>query len=174
MNTPKSQQLNVVIPAYRWHSQIFLMLLDGITEDESLKRIDNRTNHIIWMTGNFVNVRYALANALGIKEQDPYHDLFFMGKALDTGVAYPSLEALKASFHKISPLAYKKLLDTTDEELEKVFPMGMDVSFSPENMLNFIGMCIGREDYLSGQLALMRRILDHSGITYEVNDDLKY
>lgn len=174
MDTPKSTQLNIVIPAYRWHSQIFLMVLDGITEGEAQKRVDNRTNHIIWMVGNFVNVRYGLANALGIKEQDPYHDLFFMGKALDERFTYPALEALRQSFHKISPLAYKKLLATTDEELEKAFPMGMGVSFSPENILNFIGMCIGREDYLSGQLALMRRILDHPGIKYDVNDNLKY
>lgn len=174
MDTPLSAQLNVIIPAYRWHSQIFLMLLDGITEEEALKRVDNRTNNIIWMAGNFVNVRYSLGATLGIEEKDPNHDLFFQGKALNESDTYPTLQLLKQNFHKISPLVYNGLLQLTDEELGEIFSIGMNVSFSPETVLNFIGMCIGREDYLSGQLAFMRRVLNHPGINYAVNDNLKY
>jgi len=55
MDTAKSAQLNVIIPAYRMHTQTFINVLDGISEKDALKRIENRTNHLVWMAGNYVN-----------------------------------------------------------------------------------------------------------------------
>lgn len=174
MDTPTSKKLDIIIPAFRGHSQSFLMVLDGISEENALKRIEGRTNHIIWMAGNFLDMRYALGNVLGLNEEFEYKDFFFQGKALDEGFTYPSLQQLKNEFHKISPLVYQKLLAATDEELEKAFPMGMNIDFFPENILNFVGMCIGREDYLCGQIGLMRRILGYEGMKYEFDKNLNY
>lgn len=174
MNTPKSQKLDIIIPAFRGHSQSFLMVLDGISEEDALKRIEGRTNHIIWMVGNFLDMRYALGFVLGLQEEFEFKDLFFQGKALDENVKYPSLQQLKDSFHTISPLVYQKLLEASDEELDKAFPMGMNIDFFPETVLNFVGICIGREDYLSGQIGLMRRILGYEGMKYDFDKDLKY
>ncbi|MFT3948048.1 MAG: DinB family protein [Agriterribacter sp.] len=126
------------------------------------------------MAGNFVNTRYSLGWVLGFREEDPYSSLFFQAKALDESFSYPSLQQLKESFHKISPLVYQKLLAATDEQLEKKFPIGMDVLFFEENILNFAGMSIGREDYLCGQMRLMRKILGYKGMKYDVDENLKY
>jgi len=174
MDKPTSKKLEVIIPAFRAHSQTFVMVLDGISEEDAKKRIDGKTNHIIWMVGNFINMRYSLGWVLGLKKEDPFSDLFFQGKALDENFIYPTLAQLKENFHKISPLVYQKLLEATDEDLDKDFPMGMGVDFFKEDVLNFVGMCIGREDYLSGQLGLMRKILDYEGMKYNFDKDLKY
>lgn len=174
MDTPQSKMLNIIIPAFRGHSQNFLMVLDGITEADALKRIEGKTNHIIWMAGNFLDMRYALAKALGSDEEFEYKDFFFQGKALDESLKYPTLQQLKEAFHSISPLVYQKLLEIKDEELDKEFPMGMNIDFFPETVLNFVGMCIGREDYLCGQIGLMRRILNYEGMSYNFDEDLKY
>jgi len=174
MDTPTSKKLDIIIPAFRGHSQNFLMVLDGISAQDALKRIEGKTNHIIWMAGNFLDMRYALGSVLGIQEEFEFKDLFFQGKSLDESFTYPSLEQLKDAFHKISPLVYQKLLEVSDEELDKAFPMGMNIDFFPETVLNFIGMCIGREDYLCGQIGLMRRILGYEGLKYEFDKNLKY
>ncbi|WP_229738808.1 DinB family protein [Parapedobacter pyrenivorans] len=174
MDTPLSQQLNIIIPAYRMHTQTFMNVLDGISEADASKRIAGRTNHVIWIAGNFVNMRYGLARVLGADEKDPHDDLFFQGKSLDESFNYPTLAELKANFHKISPLAYGALLTINDARLNAQFPLNMEISFFQETVLNFIGMCIGREDYLCGQLGLMRRILDYPGVKYDVDDHIKY
>ncbi|MBW7674824.1 DinB family protein [Chryseobacterium chendengshani] len=174
MDTPKSSKLEIIIPAFRGHSQNLMMVLDGISEEHALKRIEGRTNHIVWMVGNFLDMRYAMGTVLGLKEEFEFKDFFFQGKALDESLKYPTLQELKESFHKISPLVYKRLLETTDEELDKDFPMGMNIEFFPENVLNFFGMCIGREDYLSGQIGLMRRILNYEGMKYDFDENMKY
>lgn len=174
MEAPKSQKLEIIIPAFRGHSQAFLLVLDGISEDHAKKRIYDKTNHIIWMVGNFLDMRYAMGNVLGLTEEFEYKDFFFQGKTLDDTLEYPTLQQLKDSFHKISPLVYQKLLSASDEDLEKAFPMGMNIDFFPENVLNFIGMCIGREDYLCGQIGLMRRILGYEGMKYDFDENMKY
>ena len=174
MDTPKSTKLDIIIPAFRGHSQNFLMVLDGISEEDALKRIEGRTNHIIWMAGNFLDMRYALGFALGIQEEFKFKDFFFQGKSLDDSLPYPTLQQLQDSFHTISPKVYQKLLEATDEELDKAFPMGMNIDFFPENILNFVGMCICREDYLCGQIGLMRRILNYEGMKYDFDENLTY
>lgn len=174
MDTPKSKKMELVIPAYRMHSQSFLNVLDGISEEDALKRVENKTNHIVWMAGNFINMRYGLGGVLGLPVQDPYNDLFFQGKALDESFNYPSLADLKKNFHEISSRVYQKLFDITDEELDEIFEIGMNIPFIKETKLNFVGMCIGREDYLCGQIGLMRRILDYPGMKYDVDENLKY
>lgn len=87
---------------------------------------------------------------------------------------YPSLEKLKENFHTISSLTYQKLLEATDDKLTEKFPLGMNVPFFEENVLNFIGMCIGREDYLCGQIGLMRKILGYEAMKYDVNETIPY
>lgn len=89
MDKPKSQKLDIIIPAFRGHSQSFLMVLEGISETDALKRIEGRTNHIIWMVGNFLDMRYAMGNVLGLTEEFKYKDFFFQGKSLDESFNYP-------------------------------------------------------------------------------------
>lgn len=174
MDTPKSKKMELVIPAYRMHSQSFMNVLEGISEEDALKRIENKTNHIVWMAGNFVNMRYGLGWVLGLQEQDPNNDLFFQGKALDENIQYPTLADLKKNFHDISAKVYQKLSEVSDEELDEIFEIGMNIPFIKETKLNFVGMCIGREDYLCGQIGLMRRILNYPGMKYDVDENLKY
>src|SRR5690606_13053415 len=138
--------------------------LDGISEEAALQRIDNKTNHVIWMTGNLVNCRYWMADLLGMKENDPYEELFKDARALDKNLDYPSLEVLKHNFHEVSPQVYRKLLEVTDEKLTEAVSFGMDMPFVEENVLNMIGMCIGRTDYLLGQIGLMRKLLGLKGM----------
>lgn len=174
MDTPKSTKVELIIPAYRMHTQSFINVLDGVSEQDALKRIENKTNHIIWMAGNFVNMRYGLGMVLGLQDQDPNNDLFFQGKALDESFKYPTLADLRKNFHDISSKVYQKLLEVTDEELDEIFEIGMNIPFIKETKLNFVGMCIGREDYLSGQMGLMRRVLDYPGMKYDVDENIKY
>lgn len=174
MDISASKKLDIIIPAYRMHSQSFKNALDGISEEAGLQRIDNKTNHVVWMTGNLVSCRYWIGSLLGIEDKDPYGDLFKEGRTLDESLNYPTLEELKKSFETISPKVYQKLLTATDEQLDKSISFGMNVPFVKENVLNMIGMCIGREDYLFGQIGLMRKMLDLKGMSYDIDANLNY
>ncbi|WP_214226338.1 DinB family protein [Pedobacter sp. B4-66] len=174
MENSIAKSLAVIIPAYRMHSQMFNNMLVDIQAADALIRVENKTNHFVWMTGNLVNCRYWMASVLGLAEKDPNEVLFKDGKALDEKASYPSLEDLKKEWHKISPILYKRLLAVEDTELEQTYELGMNVAYMEENKLNMLGMCIDRESYLFGQLGLMRKILGYQGIKYDTDDHLNY
>lgn len=171
---PRSQCLKIVIPAYRWHTQTFINMLNGLSDDDALKRIEGRTNHIAWIMGNLVNCRYWLANVLGIEEKDPHENLFKDAKALDVNATYPMPQELQNNWHHISKILYERLLNISSEELAEPFEMGMNTDFMKENKLNMIGMAMDRCSYLFGQLALMRRAIANKGTSYDVDKDLTY
>ena len=146
MDTPKSRKLDIIIPAYRMHSQTFLNLLDGISEDDALKRIDDQTNHFIWMAGNFVNMRYSTAWVLGLREEDPHSDLFFQGKAWNPEAKYPTLEELK-NYTKLKPTKTFKKGDLRKNTQVKYKFNAFQIEPSPEpdnfenklkNLLDFL------------------------------------
>lgn len=174
MNTPTASLLEITIPVYRMQTQMFDNMLADIKEEDALKRIENRTNHITWMIGNLVNCRYWLASVLGIEEKDPNKELFEDAKALDESLTYPTLEQLKTQWHLISPILYERLLSITDNELKEPYTIGFKVDFFLENKLNMAGMAADRLSYLYGQLGLMRRILGYPGVNYETNKELNY
>src|SRR5690606_16881914 len=107
-------------------------------------------------------------------DTDPNEKLFFQGRALDENLSYPTLEELKQNFSEISPKVYQNLFTVTGEELDKPAPIGMEIPFVKENVLNMIGMCIGREDYLLGQIGLMRKLLGLPAMSYDFDENLSY
>lgn len=174
MDNPVAKSLEVIIPAYRMHSQTFNNMLLGVQEADAQKRIEDKTNHFAWMAGNLVNCRYWLAGILGLPEKDPNEDLFKDARALDVNAVYPTLYELKKEWHKISPLLYQKLLHMDEAELMQAYDFGMNISYVKENKLNMVGMCIDRESYLFGQLGLMRKLLNYEGVRYDVDEGLGY
>lgn len=174
MQQPTSSALKIVIPGYRWHTQMFDNMVKDISEEQAATRIEGRTNNIIWILGNLVNCRYWMAGVLGIEDKDPNEALFKEGKAYDASSKYPSLEEFKKSWHSISKKLFEKLMNATDDTLNEKYEFGMPVSFMEENKLNMIGMGIDRCSYLLGQLALLRRAVADKGTSYDLSDDINY
>lgn len=172
--TLQSKVLQIVMPQYRMHTQVFDNVTADISGADALKRLYDVTNHFVWMVGNIVNTRYWLANILGVEDRDPNDSLFKDAKALDGTANYPELDALKRQWHRISPQLYTALIKATDEQLSAPFNFGMGVDFVEENKLNMVGMCLDRESYLLGQMGLMRRALGYQGVKYDVNPDIHY
>lgn len=170
----KSNFLKIVIPAYKMRSQLFNSVLADINEVDAKHRVNGRTNHILWMAGNLVNCRYWLAEALGLPDRDPHADFFSEAKALNENLDYPNLKILKDEWHQISPKLFYKLCNATDEELLQPYTIGMGAPFIEENYLNAIGMCLDREEYLFGQLGLMRRVLGYNAMKYDLDPSINY
>ncbi|WP_114790902.1 DinB family protein [Niabella yanshanensis] len=170
----EAKTLQLVIPQYRMHTQLFDNVIENISGFDALKRVNDVTNHFVWMAGNMVNIRYWLANILGVEDKDPNEELFKDARALDPNVNYPELRDLKDQWHKVSGQLYDMLYRVSDEELAQPYSIGMGVDFFEENKLNMVGMCLDRESYLLGQMGLMRRALGYEGMKYDINKDIRY
>jgi hypothetical protein len=161
----KSARTLGIIPLYDMHSDYFIKVLDGISDEDALKRLDTKANHIAWLAGSLVQERFELAGLMGINDHQAAVDLFKNHQGIRDGIDYPSLTDYKADWRRISPLLREKLIAISDEELDKVldFP-DMGVSFPMHEMLTFNTY---REANMIGQIVLWRRLLGYEAMKYD-------
>lgn len=162
--TASSKMYSLVV-LYDMHTDYFVKVLDGVSDEDALKRLDSKANHIAWIAGSMLQERFELYNLCGGKEKPASDDLFKNHQGIKDGADYPSLMDYKADWKKISPLLREKLLAITDAELEKVldFP-DMGVSFPMFEMMTFNTY---REANCIGQLVLWRRLLGYEAMKYD-------
>src|SRR5829696_4938062 len=84
-----------LLAQFKLQERLFNNVLDGLKEEDALKRINANTNHIAWLTGHLVSTRFMMAGLLGIQLQEPFPELFANGKGLQADAKYPTLDLLR-------------------------------------------------------------------------------
>ncbi len=133
---PTSNRLYALIDLFDLHTPFFDNVLDGISDEDAINRLNSKANHVAWLAGSLVQERYELANLLGLELKSASNELFKDHKGIQENTVYPSLAVLANDWKEISPILKAQLLKATDQELDKVleFP-GM--SFPLYEMISF-------------------------------------
>ncbi|MFD0941718.1 DinB family protein [Pedobacter boryungensis] len=159
---PVSNRLYALIVLYDMNTSFFISAIDGISDEDAHQRLNTKANHIAWISGSLVEERYELAKLLGLDLKQTAHELFADHKGIQENETYPALADFKKDWEKISPILRERLMQTTEEQLDKVlefpgmsFPMFEMVSFNTYREAN----CIG-------QIALWRRLLNYDAMKY--------
>lgn len=173
-NKINSALIKGMLLQYRLHTQLFDNVIQDVSAQHAKQRVNEHTNHIIWMVGNLVSSRYWMLKVLDATVTEKFASLFENAKAIDDNADYPTLEELKTEWHKVSPVLYKKLCDLTDEELLKFYDNGMGMEIMEANLMDNFIMCIDRESYLIGQIALLRKVFNYAAMKYEVDALVEY
>ncbi|HUR66702.1 MAG TPA: hypothetical protein VMZ03_10165 [Chitinophagaceae bacterium] len=158
----KAGRLSSLLYLYDMHTDYYHRVLDGISDGDTHNRLDTKANHISWIAGSLVQERFELANALGKKLTSAAHEFFRDHKGIQDGLTYPSLDVYKRDWDTISPVLKEVLEETTDEQLDKPFPM-------PEMQMSYfdlIAFMTYREANCIGQIALWRRLLGYEAMKY--------
>ncbi|SHJ20459.1 hypothetical protein [Aquimarina spongiae] len=154
-----------LLEQYDFHSKLYVNCLVDIKPDDAQKRINQNTNHIAWLAGNLVSVRYRLGNSIGLKEQDVFHELFKDQRPIQKHITYPDLAPIQKDWNRITPLLRDQLFALTEEEL--LAPQPFDAPLlGASNLLNTISFLIDRESYAIGQLGLLRKIFGYEAMKY--------
>jgi hypothetical protein len=159
---PVSNRLFALIVLYDMHTTYFGNAIDGISDTDAHQRLNTKANHIAWISGSLVQGRYELANLLGLDLKQTAHELFANFKGIQDNETYPALADFKKDWKKITPILREKLMQVTEEQLDKIleFP---DMSFPLFEMISFT---IYREANCIGQIALWRRLLNYDAMKY--------
>lgn len=163
---PKSIKIYGFIVLFDMHSDYFTKVLDGVSDEDAMKRLDTKANHMAWLTGSMVQERFELYNlCTGQSEKQRANHLFENHQGIKDAIDYPSLIDFKADWNRVTPLLRERLLELTEADLNKVldFP-DMGVSFS---MMEMLGFNTYREANIIGQLVLWRRLLGYQPMKYD-------
>ena len=158
-----STKMQSLIVLYDMHTKFFISVLDGISDKDAHNRLNTKANHVAWLTGSLVEMRYEIAKDTGIDMQQTTHELFKDGKGIQDNTTYPPLADFKKDWETISPVTRKALVEITDEKLDSQIEMGgMKMSF-----FDMVAFSIYREANCIGQIALWRRLLGYEAMKYE-------
>ncbi|TKC06558.1 DinB family protein [Pedobacter polaris] len=159
---PVSNRMYALLILFDMHTNYYCNAIDGISDDDAQQRLNTKANHIAWLAGSLVQERYELANIFGLTLKAEADDLFKDHKGIQDTAKYPSLAAYEKDWKKITPILREKLVNATEEQLDKVLEYpGM--SFPVFEMVSFD---IYREANCIGQIALWRRLLGYDAIKY--------
>lgn len=161
---PVSNRMYGFLVLYDMHTKFYHSVLEGISNEDATKRLDTKANHIAWLAGSLLQERFELANLLGVDLKSSANELFKHHQGIKEDEKYPALSAYKEEWNTISPILREKLLNVTDEELDKVIDFPVEqMSFPLFEMVSFNTY---REANCIGQIALWRRLLGYEAMKY--------
>lgn len=161
----KHNPLDRILEQYEYHNALYANVLEDIHPKDTHTRINERTNHIAWLAGNLVSVRFRLAASLGITEEETFPHLFKDQKPLQVYSTYPDLVVILEDWNRITPILKKTLQGLTNEEL--LGPPSFEALFiGDNNLLGLISFIVDRESYAIGQLGLLRKAFGYPAMKY--------
>lgn len=156
--------VNTLLDQVNLHTRLFNNVLLDISEKDAANRISNEVNHLLWLSGSMVSVRYLMSNLLGKFLMEPFPELFSNNKAIQDNVDYPSLNEQIKEWEIISKRLKEYLVDSSKEGLlqESIikFPMSGNTVF---HALTFL---VHREAYVLGQMGLLRKAYGYEAMKY--------
>lgn len=116
MNKEIDSRLAFLIQSYDVHTTLFPKIIDGaVKRNLNLSRKDR--NEISWLIGSQVQLRYEIANLMGIEDKQAAEALFSDNKGVQYDIVYPSLSSFNHDWKRISPALKSAILELSDKEL---------------------------------------------------------
>ena len=158
-----STRMQSLVILYDMQTTFFKSALDGIDDKNAHNRLNTKANHVAWLAGSLVEMRYEIVRDTGIDMKQAAHELFKDGKGIQDDLTYPSLSNFGKDWDTISPVTRNAFVELTDEKLDSQIEMGgMKMSF-----FDMVSFTIYREANCIGQIALWRRLLGYEAMKYE-------
>ena len=117
-----SNSIKHLINQFNLQTRLFNNVTVAIKDDDAAKPMNEKTNHIAWLTGHTVSTRFMLASALGLKESEPFSELFQNGKGIDKTADYPSMHELTKDWNSLSAKITSALNSLSEETLGAKMP----------------------------------------------------
>ena len=163
--TAKKGSTGVLLSLYDFHTKLFYNSLVDISDEDANNRLGTKANHIAWIAGSLVQVRYIIANAVGIGKKQTSDALFENNKGIQDNITYPSLAEFKKDWENISGILKDALDNLSEDQLNGPDPF--DMPGGDYTLFDTLTMCIDREAYCIGQIGLYRRLLGYEAMKYD-------
>ncbi|CAN5648454.1 hypothetical protein BH10BAC5_BH10BAC5_03290 [soil metagenome] len=159
----KDSRMESLIALYDIHSKYLKNAVDGISDKDSLNRLETKAVNINWIVGSLVQERFELASNLGIEMKQNAYELFKDHKGIQDNIAYPEISSYMKDWDEITPILRELLVNVETGKLDESFEMMPDYKMTYIELYTFMSY---RESSMIGQIALWRRLLGHKGMSY--------
>jgi DinB superfamily len=152
--------LATVLPLFRANDQLFHRALEGVKDEDLLRRPLDCSNPLIWVAGHAMTSRAALTRIAGEEVKNQWSEIFARGAMVDTSISYPDVSQIVAVWDDATPKLMSRLETLDDDELAKPTPFPIPTGDKTKRgaivFLNY------HETYHIGQMAYLRKWLGYS------------
>ncbi|OGF64700.1 MAG: hypothetical protein A2Y62_14665 [Candidatus Fischerbacteria bacterium RBG_13_37_8] len=146
------------------NTQLFLNVLNGVTDEIALKRVNQKSNSILFLAAHLLDARYFLANYTGNSIECPFKELFRKVNSAKDALLLPDLSKIIAEWNNISPLLINHLEHLPNEVLQKTSEMSFPIN--DKTIMGGIAFLVQHESYHIGQIAFLRKLHGLPAMSY--------
>jgi len=162
---PRLEPLTAVLAV---NTLLFLNCLDGVTDEDALRRVDGRTNSLGFIAAHLVGARAYAAGAVGGDGTDPFAELLGSVKSIDEVERLPALDEIRAAWARVTRQLEAALdgisPEALDAEAKYQFPI------EDPSVLGMVAFLAQHDSYHIGQLAFLRKHLGYGAMSYHGGD----
>jgi uncharacterized damage-inducible protein DinB len=160
MAVPSSIEIAEV--SFKQNSNILNKSIEGLTDDEWVRRPNGSANNMLWVVGHCTWARSNLLKRLGDEWTTPWMKAFERGAKADETAVLPTPEEAKEAWHESSKRLKAAMELVSDETLSAASTNGPPTHDGKvSGVVNFLAY---HETYHIGQAAYLRCWLGHSGV----------
>lgn len=149
---------------FNLNQRLFNNALAGFNEELANERISGHNNPPVWLAAHTLWARYMMLIFLGKPVTNPYAELFDNFKPYDASLDYPSIEAIKQDWQKVSGLLRDAIESVTDEQLSADSPIkNPSGDFTNGGTLAFLAQ---HESYTIGQMSFLKKYFTKEAMSY--------
>jgi hypothetical protein len=146
---------------YRFNSDFMAKMVGDLSQEEWLRRPNEKANHIAWIVGHSIWARKAVLDRLGTEWSLPWLGLFARGVKCDDA-ALPSSDAFIEAWKEVSGVLAGALDSASEEILAKASTQGPPSADGKiSGVVNFLAI---HETYHIGQASYLRAWMGHKGL----------
>ncbi len=136
----------------------FLNVMDGISNEESLKQIHPDLNAVFWIAGHLTDARMTINSLIsGTSVVSSYKKHFGKGTSANWTEEMPSLEQIKKDWLVISETLRETLANLNENQLNNTAPF--QTSIPNTTLGGLIAYFAMHESFHLGQLSVLRKEL---------------
>lgn len=137
------------------NTKLFSNCLEGVTNEIYLKRMNDSSSSIAFITCHILDARFYIAGLTGVEIVNPYKDVFDMIKSPEQIDLFPPLEKIEELWKEISVMIENKFKIITEAELLKEAPLQLPLT--EKTIIGAFTFLMQHESYHIGQIALLRK-----------------
>ncbi len=146
------------------NARLFRNSLADVDDASAQNRPAPEANNMTFIAVHLLDARAWLVRYLGLQYRHPFEDELASVTSINDVERFPALESILAAWDEVSRYLSERLRSLTGEEIEREseqeFPIG------DRSVLGAIAFLLQHESFHIGQLALIRRILGFSAMSY--------
>jgi hypothetical protein len=139
--------------------------LDGMSDEQAVRRPSNATNRAAFVAAHLVNSRFFLLKALGGDEADPLARYLDGRKGIDDVAELPPLGDIQAAWTQSAHLLRDRLDALTAADLDA--PSSFAFPLANGTLMGTLTFLVQHDSYHLGQLSLLRKYAGLPAMRYQ-------